>query len=138
MLVIVSGIFYSIFLCDIPRRPIHVLYPGLRGRIVYTAHEYNWFNFHLVARGFITSYVGTLTTWCGLLWLLLALATWFERLGERRCPAPQWLMRLIRWAYPVRPQSEESQRRCSEAYKRGRIKKQTYNNLGFGGIKRPF
>ena len=26
----------------------------------------------------------------------------------------------------------------SEAYKRGRIKKQKYNNFGFGGMKRPF
>ena len=26
----------------------------------------------------------------------------------------------------------------SEAYKRGRIKKQKYKTVGFGGIKRPF
>lgn len=49
MLVIVSGLDFSKFLCDLPKRPIHQTAP-LHGRIVYTAHEYPWFDIHVLAR----------------------------------------------------------------------------------------
>eukprot|EP00928_Gymnodinium_smaydae_P045248 TRINITY_DN30181_c0_g1_i1.p1 TRINITY_DN30181_c0_g1~~TRINITY_DN30181_c0_g1_i1.p1 ORF type:complete len:726 (-),score=50.92 TRINITY_DN30181_c0_g1_i1:133-2220(-) len=43
MLVIVSGLSYSMFLCDIPQHPLH-LDPALIGHLVYTAHDYSWYS----------------------------------------------------------------------------------------------
>ena len=30
------------FLCDVPQHPLH-MEPGLKGHIVYTTHEYDWY-----------------------------------------------------------------------------------------------
>ncbi|CAJ1449668.1 unnamed protein product [Effrenium voratum] len=42
MLVIVSALEYSMYLCDVPRYPLH-MEPALQGRLIYTAHEYDWY-----------------------------------------------------------------------------------------------
>lgn len=42
MLLFISGLEYSMFLCDVPQRPLH-MEPGLEGHIIYTTHEYDWY-----------------------------------------------------------------------------------------------
>lgn len=41
MLILVSGLEYSKYLCDVPGTPIHLL-PDLYGRLAYTVHAYSW------------------------------------------------------------------------------------------------
>ena len=73
MLVFISGLEYSKFLCDVPSYPLH-LEPGREGHIVYTTHEYDWYNssvqnMYMVGQnlcGFFAAFVG--------LQLLLSLA----------------------------------------------------------------
>jgi len=43
LLIIVSGISYSMFLCDVPRHPLHLIVPAFVNRTVYTSHEYDWY-----------------------------------------------------------------------------------------------
>jgi len=43
LLIIVSGISYSMFLCDVPRHPLHLIVPEFINRTVYTSHEYDWY-----------------------------------------------------------------------------------------------
>mmetsp|Transcript_101343 Transcript_101343/g.180140 ORF Transcript_101343/g.180140 Transcript_101343/m.180140 type:complete len:650 (-) Transcript_101343:229-2178(-) len=43
MLIIISGISYSMFLCDVPRHPLHLIVPEFRNRTIYTSHEYDWY-----------------------------------------------------------------------------------------------
>lgn len=78
MLIIVSGLYYSEFLCDVPKRPIHQSVPALHGRIVYTAHEYPWFNFHMVAREYIGLYFAALLIFAFSIWLCLAICPRLE------------------------------------------------------------
>eukprot|EP00411_Alexandrium_monilatum_P083199 CAMPEP_0175726924 /NCGR_PEP_ID=MMETSP0097-20121207/48516_1 /TAXON_ID=311494 /ORGANISM="Alexandrium monilatum, Strain CCMP3105" /LENGTH=514 /DNA_ID=CAMNT_0017034725 /DNA_START=83 /DNA_END=1624 /DNA_ORIENTATION=- len=84
MLIIISGLYFSIFLCDVPRRPVHELVPSMRGRTIYTSHEYKWVNFHLVGRAALGGYMLTLAVWWIGIWVLAALG-W--RLGNSRCLA---------------------------------------------------
>eukprot|EP00929_Paragymnodinium_shiwhaense_P112290 TRINITY_DN8054_c0_g1_i3.p1 TRINITY_DN8054_c0_g1~~TRINITY_DN8054_c0_g1_i3.p1 ORF type:complete len:619 (+),score=62.01 TRINITY_DN8054_c0_g1_i3:67-1923(+) len=70
-LIIVSGLSYSMFLCNVTRRPIHVEFPELRGRIVYTAHEYSWYNSDLSY--FHDSIVGMVEEYCTALLFCLSL-----------------------------------------------------------------
>ncbi|CAE8610416.1 unnamed protein product [Polarella glacialis] len=44
MLIIISGLDFSMFLCDVPQHPLHLAVPELRGHVVYTTHEYWWYN----------------------------------------------------------------------------------------------
>jgi len=94
MLIIVSGTYFSNFLCQVPSRPIHSEVPSLAGRIVYTAHEYKWFNFRIMTRKIIEIYMLVLAlTALALLagWLCLQCAR--ERMWRilqllcLRCPA---------------------------------------------------
>eukprot|EP00405_Crypthecodinium_cohnii_P036446 CAMPEP_0206546504 /NCGR_PEP_ID=MMETSP0325_2-20121206/12750_1 /ASSEMBLY_ACC=CAM_ASM_000347 /TAXON_ID=2866 /ORGANISM="Crypthecodinium cohnii, Strain Seligo" /LENGTH=556 /DNA_ID=CAMNT_0054045651 /DNA_START=318 /DNA_END=1988 /DNA_ORIENTATION=+ len=42
MLIIISGLDFSMFLCDVPQQPVH-LAGSLAGHVVYTTHEYDWY-----------------------------------------------------------------------------------------------
>eukprot|EP00931_Biecheleriopsis_adriatica_P012509 TRINITY_DN113671_c0_g1_i1.p1 TRINITY_DN113671_c0_g1~~TRINITY_DN113671_c0_g1_i1.p1 ORF type:complete len:626 (-),score=77.98 TRINITY_DN113671_c0_g1_i1:94-1926(-) len=42
LLVILSGLSYSMFLCGVPEKPLH-MDPLLRYHVVYTSHEYDWY-----------------------------------------------------------------------------------------------
>ncbi|CAE7267112.1 unnamed protein product [Symbiodinium pilosum] len=42
MLLFISGLEYSMFLCGVPQHPLH-LEQGLEGHIIYTTHEYEWY-----------------------------------------------------------------------------------------------
>lgn len=42
MLVIVSGLEYSMYLCRVPAYPLH-LQPEFQSHIIYTSHEYDWY-----------------------------------------------------------------------------------------------
>lgn len=42
MLVIVSGLEYSMYLCRVPSYPLH-LQPEFQSHIIYTSHEYDWY-----------------------------------------------------------------------------------------------
>lgn len=39
MLIIISGLYFGIFLCQVPTYPVHSEVPFLKGRVVYTAHD---------------------------------------------------------------------------------------------------
>lgn len=71
MLIIITGLNYGLFLCDVPRQPVHVTEPLLRGRTVYTAHEYDWVTFHTQIRGYIEDYM---LAWCGFFLLLVLIS----------------------------------------------------------------
>lgn len=94
LLIIVSGVYYSIFLCNVPVWPIHSSVPILQNRLVYTAHEYQWFNFHLVARNGIAAYFVVLGSWCLCVWFLV-FANWLQ--SRYGCRLPFFVSRLLRW-----------------------------------------
>mmetsp|Transcript_38482 Transcript_38482/g.107230 ORF Transcript_38482/g.107230 Transcript_38482/m.107230 type:complete len:603 (-) Transcript_38482:94-1902(-) len=87
MLIIISGLHFSGFLCDVPRRPVHELVPALRGRTVYTAHEYTWVNLHLQTRNVVGGSIATLAfSWVGS-WLCAAMGwRWQMRRGVSCSP----------------------------------------------------
>ncbi|CAE6931190.1 unnamed protein product [Symbiodinium sp. CCMP2592] len=74
MLLFISGLEYSMFLCDVPQRPLH-MEPGLEGHIIYTTHEYDWYKNSIqtlyesgqILCGFFAA--------CGALLLVVSLAT---------------------------------------------------------------
>merc|ERR1712004_225718 len=45
MLIIVTGLNFGMYLNCVPAAPIHQSVPELRGHIVYTVHEYEWYNY---------------------------------------------------------------------------------------------
>ncbi|CAE7832431.1 unnamed protein product [Symbiodinium sp. KB8] len=95
MLIIISGVYFGLFLCQVPTYPVHTEVPFLRGRVVYTAHEYNWFNFHFLAREIIQIYCLVLAVVFVASWLLSALV----RRG-RRSPNPA-TQRILRYFYYI-------------------------------------
>eukprot|EP00438_Fugacium_kawagutii_P020586 Skav222341 [mRNA] locus=scaffold3497:25622:33670:- [translate_table: standard] len=82
MLIVISGLYFSIFLCQVPAFPLQEV-PFLEGRLVYTVHEYEWFNFHLIVRKAIEFYGIFALAAFPVCWLVLCLK---RRLG-RRLPA---------------------------------------------------
>lgn len=71
MLIIVSGMLYCMFLCGVPKNPLHLASPELHDRVVYTAHEYSMTSIHLEFRrvlGKVAEYLGCVQV---LAWLIL-------------------------------------------------------------------
>lgn len=96
MLIIVAGLNYCMFLCEVPLRPIHESVPELRGRVVYTSHEYAWLHIRLTARMIMETmliYLGVafLVVFLFLLGLCPARAAWrrHRASGGRRLPLPE-------------------------------------------------
>mmetsp|Transcript_48003 Transcript_48003/g.124878 ORF Transcript_48003/g.124878 Transcript_48003/m.124878 type:complete len:608 (+) Transcript_48003:35-1858(+) len=108
MLVIVSGLWYSIFLCAVPNNPIH-LHDELKGHIVYTSHEYAWVNFHLTARHWIGVYLWTLAIWCCFLCLVVVLSWFLEYRGQLR---PGWFAQCSSSLLSCRCRSRAASGRC--------------------------
>jgi len=79
MLIVVSGMHYCQFLCEVPSLPIHVSIPEFRGKIVYTAHEYPWFNHHLKFRTLMEKYTLTI----GLAYVSLCVLVFCNQLYSR-------------------------------------------------------
>lgn len=77
MLIIISGLYFSIFLCDLSRNPIHE-HQDLRGKVVYTVHEYPWQNYHLLWSEIYAFFLSTVALFFIVFWLIL-LVNW-------RCP----------------------------------------------------
>ncbi|CAE7466048.1 unnamed protein product [Symbiodinium natans] len=89
MLIIISGVYFSLFLCQVPTYPVHSEVPFLAGRVVYTAHEYNWFNFHFLAREIIQIYCMVVAVTFLMCWFLTLLV---RRARGRPGPATQRLL----------------------------------------------
>lgn len=78
LLVIVSGINYGTYLCDVSRRPIHQSEPELVGHVVYTAHEYPWFNLSIRLRLIIDwHFTQVLIVWGVVLAGVAMMRVWF-------------------------------------------------------------
>jgi len=111
MLIIISGMFYGLFLCDVWRNPVHLTEPLLRGRTVYTVHEYGFNNFHWKARGVIGSLLGS---WC-CFFLLLIVASCFLSWRRTRARAAGEDSRTVQMAARVLGGSTcGSSRRCAD------------------------
>ena len=64
-LIIVSGLYYGMLLCEVDRFPLHEF---IRNKIVYTSHAYSWFSLRYVVRSFIEVYLITLIIFTLLAW----------------------------------------------------------------------
>eukprot|EP00930_Biecheleria_cincta_P031596 TRINITY_DN21931_c0_g1_i1.p1 TRINITY_DN21931_c0_g1~~TRINITY_DN21931_c0_g1_i1.p1 ORF type:complete len:526 (+),score=53.29 TRINITY_DN21931_c0_g1_i1:310-1887(+) len=89
MLIIISGLNYGMYLCDVPRRPIHASIPALREHVIYTSHEYPWFNLNLVCHYALETCLIVLAVTCGIVWIIMASLYQFRKFCNRG-PAPAW------------------------------------------------
>ncbi|CAK8999436.1 unnamed protein product [Durusdinium trenchii] len=89
MLVVISGLEYSMYLCRVPDAPLHLEF---RSHIIYTSHEYDWYLSppqFLQSRAFEASALFLASMLMGLLGALgvLALVAWRPRLSSKvACP----------------------------------------------------
>eukprot|EP00931_Biecheleriopsis_adriatica_P050476 TRINITY_DN29229_c0_g1_i1.p1 TRINITY_DN29229_c0_g1~~TRINITY_DN29229_c0_g1_i1.p1 ORF type:complete len:586 (-),score=104.94 TRINITY_DN29229_c0_g1_i1:39-1796(-) len=79
MLIVVSGLLYGMYLCDVPQHPLHLQSPELKGRVIYTAHEYLKTDVHQQVGGVLTTLAIVVVACHGFLWLCSAWARLLRR-----------------------------------------------------------
>lgn len=111
LLVIISGLYYGLFLCDVPHKPVHLQVDALRNRTVYTVHEYKWLNFHIVARLVIGHLFMALVLWCSALLMYYGCQVGCPILFPQSCSAMA-RRRAARAGAPDAASAAGARRRC--------------------------
>ncbi|CAD7972810.1 unnamed protein product [Amoebophrya sp. A120] len=118
LLVIVGGVWYNMFLCDVPKLPIHEFLPN---KIVYTAHAYSWFSNRLQVAKVLRYYSASLVSLLLLTWVLVAVAAVVQRYYPQASLTRFVAERLQRLANRfARSRRKRESRRRSRAVARGR------------------
>ncbi|CAD7972812.1 unnamed protein product [Amoebophrya sp. A120] len=79
LLIVVGGVWYNTFLCEVDKLPIHKLLPN---KVVYTSHTYSWFSHRLQVAQVLELYHLTLQSVMLVLWVAVV----FAILLQRFCP----------------------------------------------------
>ncbi|CAD7944407.1 unnamed protein product [Amoebophrya sp. A25] len=94
MLVVVGGVWYNMFLCDVPKLPIHEFLPG---KVVYTSHAYSWFSNRLQVANVLRYYSASLGGVVLLLWTLVVIFSFIQRWHPRMASITRGFVRLQKW-----------------------------------------
>ncbi|CAD7925079.1 unnamed protein product [Amoebophrya sp. A120] len=112
-LIIVSALYYGMFMCDVDEFPVHELVPG---SIVYAAHAYKWYSIRWHVRTMIEVYLSSFVAFLVLSWMFVL----YLGLQTRYCPNncfTRLLTRSLRFCCKRRRRLGASSRRSDRTSK---------------------
>ncbi|CAD7947965.1 unnamed protein product [Amoebophrya sp. A25] len=78
-LIVVSALYFGMFLCDVDKFPVHELLPG---KVIYAVHAYKWYSVREKVRTMIEVYLGAFVAFIFLSWVFVL----YLALMARYCP----------------------------------------------------